>query len=144
MGLDKKRIQARLDHLEECLDELSGIKLESADELMKRENFMIRRTVERCLYLAIQDLLDIGAHIISAQGLGVPADYRDVIAILGNNEVIPSEFAKRIEGMAGFRSILEHDYVRLDLQKVFENFQRLDDFRQFARHIVDFVEGQTG
>ena len=144
MGLDKKRIQARLDHLNECLDELSGIKLGSADELVKRENFMIRRTIERCLYLAIQDLLDIGAHIISAQALGVPADYRDVIATLGNNDVIPTEFARRIEGMAGFRNILEHDYVKLDLQKVFENFQRLDDFRQFARHIVDFVEGQTG
>jgi len=143
LGLDKKRIQARLDHLGEALDELSKIQLASVDDLKKRENFMARRTVERCLYLAIQDVLDIGAHIISAQGLGIPADYKDIISILGSNEIIPSGFAKQIEGMAGFRNILEHEYVKLDLNKLFDNFQRLDDFRQFARYIVDFIEKQS-
>jgi len=45
--------------------------------------------------------------------------------------------------MAGFRNILEHEYVKLDLAKVFDNLQKLEDFEKFAKYINQFVERES-
>lgn len=45
-------------------------------------------------------------------------DYTDIIDKLGERNVIPSEFAKNIRGMAGLRNILIHEYTYIDLRKI--------------------------
>jgi uncharacterized protein YutE (UPF0331/DUF86 family) len=44
--------------------------------------------------------------------------------------------------MPAFRNRIIHDYLpnEFDAQKLFENIQRLDDFRKFAKYILEWLE----
>lgn len=42
--------------------------------------------------------------------------------------------------MVRFRNVLVHLYVQVDVGRVYDNLQnRLDDFGQFAQHVVRFL-----
>jgi len=92
--------------------------------------------VEHALFLAIQSILDICAHLIAAAGQTVPADYADMprqIAALG---IIPTDLGERLARAAGFRNRLVHNYRHIDLEIVFLAFQEdLKDLDQFQAHI---------
>jgi uncharacterized protein YutE (UPF0331/DUF86 family) len=135
--LDEGVVLARLDGLRTVLLELRELLPEEPGALTLLEERITRRAVERCLYLAIQHLLDIGAHIVAAEGWGLPGSYREVIEKLG---VLPPEFARLIAPMAGFRNILEHDYVELDLRELDANARRFDDFDRFAGYVVAYLD----
>jgi len=63
-----------------------------------------------------------------------------IIDKLGERGIIPSEFAKSIRGMAGLRNILVHEYVDLDLKKIYEILQnRLGDFYNFMKYVNRFI-----
>ena len=54
---------------------------------------------------------------------------RKLLISLGERRIILFEFAKSIRGMEGLRNILVHEYVDLDLKKIYEISQnRLGDF----------------
>jgi len=42
--------------------------------------------------------------------------------------------------MAGLRYILVHGYVKINSNLIAEHLRRLDDFRAFARHVLDYIE----
>lgn len=84
----------------------------------------IHGAAERYLHLAIESLLDIGNHIISDQGFRKPETYTDIFQILAEQHIIPPELLKELEGMAAFRNILVHDYLRLDLEKIYHFIQK--------------------
>ena len=71
------------------------------------------------MHLAIECLLDIGNHIISDQGYEKPENYADIFRILRVNAIIPDKLFDNLQGIAAFRNILVHDYIRLDRTKVY-------------------------
>ena len=92
------------------------------------------------LQLSIQIIFDVGNHILASIGENQIEDYVDIIDKLGEREIIPSEFAKTIRGMAGLRNILVHEYVDLDLKKIYEILQnRLGDFYDFMGYVNRFI-----
>jgi len=92
------------------------------------------------LQLSIQIILDVGNHILASIGENQIEDYVDIIDKLGERGIIPSEFAKSIRGMAGLRNILVHEYVDLDLKKIYEILQnRLSDFYDFMEYVNRFI-----
>ena len=98
---------------------------------------------ERYLQLAIEAALDIGNHLISRLGLRKPERYHDIFIILGENGIIPTSFSKNIVKMAGFRNILVHAYLDLDLDIVYDILQTIgEDLEHFAKYIVEFIEKQ--
>ena len=92
--------------------------------------------VEKGLEILIQNLLDIGAHILASEIKNDWDDYGEVIIKLGKHGVIPQEFSDQIKGMAGLRKILIHEYLRVDRKKLIDYLRyRLEDFVQFIRYI---------
>ena len=55
--------------------------------------------VEKGLHLSIQILLDIGNHILAAEGITVER-YADIFIRLAELGIIPLKFAEEIKGMA--------------------------------------------
>lgn len=105
------------------------------------EDVILRSAVERNLQVAIQSLLDIGTHIIAEMGFELPDENKDIFRILGDEGILPTEFADRIKGMAGFRNILVHGYIDVDFEKVYHHLTNdLKDFKEFAHHVVNFLE----
>jgi len=111
-------LAARLERLREYLGVLSSIVGYDVNRFV--QDPFIHGTAERNLHLAIECLLDIGNHVISDCGLPKPESYADIFRILGEQGLIPPGILKEIEGMAAFRNVLVHDYLRLDRVRVYQ------------------------
>ena len=95
--------------------------------------------VQHGLQLIIQVTLDIGNHVLAAEGITVGA-YADAFVELARLKVIPEEFAHAVKGMAGLRDLLVHEYAGIDMKVLVEVLHnRLDDFRSFALFITDYL-----
>lgn len=132
-------VLSRLDHLRSVLNELEQVRPPDLESLLDSTHTASRRATERCLYLAIQEVLDIATHIATAEGWGCPTTYREAVEKLGERGVVPPNFARLLAGMAGFRNILEHDYVRLDPERLLDYAYREQDFLDFAEYVVAYV-----
>jgi uncharacterized protein YutE (UPF0331/DUF86 family) len=138
LAIDSQVIKARLRRLEKCLKKLTALAATKYEDFAADEDLQDR--AERNFQVAIECCLDIGTHIIAALNLGDLLAYADVFRILGEKEILPRDFAEKIEKMAGFRNVLVHDYLEIDTKKVHHYLQQLDDFRKFAGYILDFLE----
>jgi uncharacterized protein YutE (UPF0331/DUF86 family) len=92
--------------------------------------------VERGLQLCAQNALDLATHLAASGGHEV-GDYAGAVDALATLSIVPAEFAARFRGVAGFRNVLVHAYLEVDLAQVHAVLnERLDDFAEFAR-LVD-------
>jgi uncharacterized protein YutE (UPF0331/DUF86 family) len=130
-------IEQHIQNMEEALANLSKYKNISFEEFQK--DLSLIWIVEKGLEILIQNLLDIGAHLLASEIKNDWEDYGEVILKLGNHGIVPQEFSAQIKGMAGLRNILIHEYLRIDLNKLFDYLKyRLEDFIQFIRYIREY------
>jgi len=102
-----------------------------------------RWAVERGLQLCAQNALDIASHISSAVGLD-PTNYGSSIDCLVEADALPRSFGEQFRGIAGFRNVLVHGYLEIDLDLVVRMLsERLDDFEEFAVHIEHWLARET-
>ncbi len=50
--------------------------------------------------------------------------------------MISEELEKRLISMVGLRNLLVHEYIKIDLSRLFEFLNNLNDFREFIYYIV--------
>ena len=137
MSLRREVVEERLAKIREIVTLLSQLQGLSGDEL-QADPFRLY-TVERGLQVAIECVLDIGSHVISAYGFRKPSEYAEVFVILKEHRVLPSEFAERIRPMAGLRNLLVHMYLEVNAHRLAQQLDHLDDFRAYGEHILDFI-----
>lgn len=130
-------IEQHIQNMEEALAQLGKYRNISFNEFQK--DLSLVWIVEKGLEILIQNLLRIGAHLLASEIKNDWEDYGEVILKLGKHGVIPQEFSDQIKGMAGLRNILIHEYLRIDLNKLFDYLKyRLEDFIQFIRYIREY------
>lgn len=112
----KTILAARLERLRLYLKTLREVEKFELDRFTSDP--FIHGTAERYLHLSIECLLDIGNHIIADRGYRKPESYAEVFDILAEEKVISRELLQELAGMAAFRNVLVHDYLKLDLEKV--------------------------
>lgn len=65
------------------------------------------------LYLASDGCITLAEMFIKHRSLQSPQSYYEAIDILGENGVLPKEFAYNFAKIASFRNFLAHDYEKL-------------------------------
>jgi hypothetical protein len=91
--------------------------------------------VERGLQLCAQNALDIATHLAASAGRDV-ADYGAAVVQMADLGILPREFATRFRQVAGFRNVIVHGYLDVELHTVHRLLnEHLDDFVEFARHV---------
>jgi uncharacterized protein YutE (UPF0331/DUF86 family) len=103
----------------------------------------IYKLAERCLQLCIECIIDIAHYLIAQNQWEQPLNTKEAILALGDHNVLPELFADSIAGLAGFRNILVHGYTRIDRAIVYDNLKKLDDFRDFQKYILDYLDKQA-
>ncbi len=89
------------------------------------------------LQAAIQDCIDLAAHVVSDERLGVPAGTSELFYLLEQRSVIEPELAEKMVRAVGFGNLIVHEYGRLDLGTVCRVAQEdLADLESFARAIA--------
>jgi len=88
------------------------------------------------MQMAIQNCIDIAAHIISDRGLGVPGSNNEMFYMLEENRIIDREMSAKMVQAIGFRNLVAHEYARLDLEKVFQIARHdINDLKAFIKTI---------
>jgi uncharacterized protein YutE (UPF0331/DUF86 family) len=116
--VNREVLTRRLERAEEYLDFLEEIKSEYDLEEFRGDP-KIYGSSERFLHLSIEALLDIGNHIIADENLGKVNSYSDIPKILSQNSYIDKELKEVFIKIIGFRNILVHDYLDIDLEIVY-------------------------
>ncbi|MDO8592860.1 MAG: DUF86 domain-containing protein [bacterium] len=135
-----KELVIRLEKLREYLKILKELKEKCALADFKRDN-VLRGALERYLQLSAEAAIDIGEIIISELMLETPMSHKEIFEIMGKEKIIPPLLAVRFCDIAKFRNILVHDYVKLDLEKMYDYLRNdLADFKKYIIAIAKFIK----
>ena len=130
-------IEQRLERLKKCLIKLEPFKEKSKEEFLRDE--YLQDIVERNLEVAIQSCIDIANRIISLDELEKPKDYYGSIIRLGEESILPYDFAQKFAPITGFRNILIHEYLDIDWDEVYKNLKKIDQFYKFMNYIKKWL-----
>ncbi|MBU4258720.1 MAG: DUF86 domain-containing protein [Proteobacteria bacterium] len=86
------------------------------------------------LQMAIQNCIDIAAHIVSEEGLGVPGSTNEMFYLLEENEYLNNKLTEKMVKAVGFRNLIVHEYGKIDLEQVFEVAQ--EDIKDLNEYLV--------
>jgi uncharacterized protein YutE (UPF0331/DUF86 family) len=139
MVLKREIILERLKELDTDLQELSRYRSKSPEEL--GASLSVRWTVERGLIAAANLIFDVADHILGGHFSVYPTTYEESLECLHTRGVIPGALYQKLKGLGGFRNILVHDYLRIDLGEV----QRIlikafEVFPAFSREILQWLK----
>jgi uncharacterized protein YutE (UPF0331/DUF86 family) len=88
------------------------------------------------LYLAADSCISLAELIIRNKNFRTPQSYQEAIDILGENNIVPPDFAYEFGKIASFRNFLAHDYEKIDYHKICsEALKKLDDIILFLSYI---------
>jgi len=135
-------LRRHLAALREAIAHLRRHAGSSAEELEADAD--LRWSVERGLQLAAQNVLDIATHLCAAAGREA-SDYAGAVDGLAELDVLPREFTTRLRSIAGFRNVLVHGYLKVDLDVVAQVLAgRLDELAEFAERIEHHLDRNAG
>lgn len=136
--VDAEIVRDRLKALEEYTTILRSFVSTTRDQL--EANPERRLAVLHAFQVSIECVQDVAAHLIATKRLGSPSNHTDAIDLLAAAGVISADLSGRIRGMPGFRNVVVHEYLSVDLDLVLQFLRRLDDFEEFARAVLSFLE----
>ncbi|MBI2335499.1 MAG: DUF86 domain-containing protein [Deltaproteobacteria bacterium] len=91
------------------------------------------------LQRAVQTTIDLAAHVIADEGLGLPSELKENFKILEQNKIIEPALSEKLQHMVGFRNIAVHDYSAIDpeiLKSILKN--NLKDLEEFYTIILKY------
>ena len=88
------------------------------------------------LQMAIQNCIDIAAHIISEEGFGVPGSTNEMFYLLEENGYLDTDLTEKMVKAVGFRNLIVHEYGKVELKQVFAVAQNnIEDLNEYLRSI---------
>ncbi len=89
------------------------------------------------LQMAVQNCIDIAAHIISEEELGIAGSTNEMFYILQENEYLSPQLTENMVAAVGFRNLVVHEYGNIDLRQVYQiAHQDIDDMEGFLKAII--------
>lgn len=132
-------INTHLKHLKELIKQAEKYK-KMVDKKRFLTDQMAQDAICRTLQLMIEAGLTIGEMIISENNLRKPEKNDDIFDILAEGKVYPRSFAEELWGAGGFRNVLTHNYVNLNLNLVYDNLEKnIPIFKKYAQYIAKFL-----
>jgi len=90
------------------------------------------------LQMAVQNCIDIAAHIISEEGFGVPGSTNEMFYLLEENGYLDSELTEKMVKAVGFRNLVVHEYGKIELKQVFEVAQ--EDIKDLDEYLISIFK----
>lgn len=87
------------------------------------------------LFESIQIIIDIACHVVSEKNLGTPKNYSECISLLVSNKYLKNDSGEKITRMIGLRNLLIHEYGIIEVSKLFDYLNHLEDISDFIYEI---------
>ena len=137
--MDRDVVLNKLESLRRCIKRIEDKTPATCAALVASHDLqdIIALNLER----AVQQCVDIGLHIISDREVPAPETMAGTFDALARAACLSPDVAQRMTKAVGFRNTAVHAYQEIDWKIVFSIITKhLDDFREFARQIMDFVD----
>ena len=87
--------------------------------------------------MAIQNCIDIAAHVVSEEEFGIPGSANELFYLLEENAIIDPGLTEKMVQAMGFRNLIVHEYGKLDLGIVHRAaWESVEDLREFMRAVL--------
>tara|TARA_B100002003_G_C14135187_1_gene545880 strand:- start:1669 stop:2070 length:402 start_codon:yes stop_codon:yes gene_type:complete len=120
--IDRHLIVSKADKVYNCLKrihEKRSVTLnEFISDLDRQESILFN------LQMAIQNCIDIAAHIVSDEELGVAGSTNEMFYMLQENGYLSLDLTERMVAAVGFRNLVVHEYEVVDLKRVYQIVQQ--------------------
>lgn len=126
--------------LRSMTDDLSRLSAEADASVERRADPIWSAGVKYHFVTAIEASVDVAQHMCAAEGWGPPSTNGEAMSLLGSHDVLDSELAARMRRAVGFRNVLVHEYVEVDDAVVLDRLRHLEDLRDFARAVADWLD----
>ena len=132
--VDKDLVLAKAGSVKRHIDRIKAKSV--ADMAIFLRDLDRQESVAFNMHLAIQNCMDIAAHVISDGGLGVPGSAGDMFFLLHENGYLSADLAERMVKAVGFRNLLVHEYEKIDLQRLHQAAEKnVDDLMEFLSSV---------
>lgn len=136
--VDRDIVLAKIAVIHRCLGRIR----ESSNLDPERLNsFDVQDIVAVNLQRAAQAAIDLAAHLVASEKLGLPQDMRENFVLLREARILDTEVSERMKHMVGFRNIAVHEYQSLNTD-ILKNIvaERLGDFEEFINQVLRFAQ----
>lgn len=116
-------LRRHLDHLQHLSPRVDG------REALDRD-LSLHNDVLFSLLMVAQLVIDIAGELAARRGDRFE-DYTEAIRALARDSRFPGDLVRELERLPGFRNVLIHEYVALDLDRVIDALGRLDAIGRF-------------
>ena len=138
--INKKFINDKLEYIKKYYREFEEGLLKFPVKNVNKDMFYLR-AYERIFQLIVDEMLDINTHIISKMDLDKARDYQGTFIVLGEAEILPFDFSRKIAPVVGLRNILVHRYEKIDPELFLKHLKKdREDFAKYVKIIKDYIE----
>lgn len=116
-------MRRHLDHLRDIRP-----RVRTADDLQR--DLSLHNDVLFSLFTVCQLVIDIASELAACRGIRFD-DYVGAIRALAHDGRFSPELVAGLDGLPGFRNIVVHEYVVLDMRRVMDALDGLDVIEQF-------------
>ncbi|MDI6730919.1 MAG: DUF86 domain-containing protein [Candidatus Altarchaeum sp.] len=128
----------RLKLLENNIVELEDFKNKYTTEDIKTDKTK-EWALRYGLLETIQIVIDISCHITAKFNLGNPKTYAECVELLKKHNYVDKRIEKQLIGMIGLRNVLVHEYIAVDIEKLYLLLHNIKDLKEFAESIKDYL-----
>jgi uncharacterized protein YutE (UPF0331/DUF86 family) len=128
----------RLAELRLHLDHLRELRPQVPNRLALERSLSLHNDVLFSLLTVCQLVIDIAGELSARRGERFE-DYTEAVRNLARDERFEPDLALALEPLPGFRNVLIHDYVALDLDRVIEALDSLDPVERFYAVVHSIV-----
>lgn len=136
--VDRNKITQTLGYL----DQLLAI-FESEKNWL--QNDVTKLALQRIGHNVMESMMDVGNLMIDGFIMRDPGSYEDIIDIMVDEKVIPTEMDAPLKAIVGLRKILVRDFINVKNEEVEQVLNAyLPEMKQFSTKIVDYIENELG
>ncbi len=132
--IDPDIIYAKVGTIHRCLErirQVTQLEPNRLDDIDVQDIFVLN------LQRAIQAAIDLAAHVIAAEGLGLPTTLRENFTLLQRANILSPGISSQMTSMVGFRNLAVHEYEVLDVEVLRSILQHhLSDLEAYSRMIL--------
>lgn len=139
--IDPDILYAKVNNIHNCLRRIRDVTHLDPQRL---EDLDIQDIFVLNLQRAVQSAIDLSAHVVAAEGLGLPTSLKENFLLLERAGILHEPLTSRMVSMVGFRNIAVHDYQNLDtavLKAILSH--HLKDLEDFTQSLLNFYPSNT-
>jgi uncharacterized protein YutE (UPF0331/DUF86 family) len=131
-------VESKLREIDEYYSLLLKYREYSREKI--EEDFALKGSLERYLYLLCQAAMEAGEALIAFKGFYRPGSYSDIFEILKAKEIIDFKMTQNLIKMTAFRNAIAHDYEKFDFGIAYQVLMvDMDDIKNFELIIKKYL-----